>query len=232
LCQAWPTVAGISIVVIGVSVDLIQLLRVRAIYKANRRVTFPLYLFFGGVFLAAIIAIAMGSSNPNSTVPAQTMYVIGCVDNHNNAAALAGWIAEMALGGVFFLLTVLKLHPYLWRRRMHTPFLTAVVEGGLVFYIVIFAVEMLNTIFVQLMSASSRMNLLNITEPWAIAVYGIAGPRLVLHLRGVMTSFVDVDDVTPVRAAGETELVASQANRHAKSSTRTISTATTGSFTV
>jgi len=226
LCQTWPIVSGIIMVIVGVSVDLIQLLRVRAIYNANRKVTIPLYLFFAGVLLAAIIVIVTGNSN---SLPDKTVYVLGCVDNHSSTATLAAWIAEMALGGVFFFLTVWKLHPYFGKRTVRTPFLTAVVEGGVLFYIVIFVAEILNTIFVQTMSDSSRLNLVNITEPWAIAVYGIAGPRLILHLRGAMTNFADLSDARPVHRTGETALVATQAHRRVEFTTPTATTATSGS---
>jgi len=198
-------------VIIGVSVDLIQLLRVRAIFKSNRKVTFPLYLFFAGVFLAAIVVIA--TRNSNSDTIEKTVYVIGCFDNSDNTSTLAAWIAEMALGGVFFFLTIWKLYPYLWRKNMHTPFLTAIVQGGVLFYAIIFAAELFNTIFAQLMSEASRPNLMDIGDPWALAVYGIAGPRLVLHLRGVMTNFVDLDDATQVvRLTEERALVAARSD--------------------
>jgi len=202
-------------VIIGVSVDLIQLLRVRAIFKSNRRVTFPLYIFFAGVFLAAIVVIATRNSSSNTTQ--KTVYVLGCFDNSDNTSTLAEWLAEMALGGMFFFLTIWKLYPYLWRKSMHTPFLTAIVQGGALFYDIIFAVELLNTVLTQLMSEASRPNLLNIAGPWALAVYGIAGPRLVLHLRGVMTSFVDLDDTTQVvRLTEERGLVAPRSDLHSK----------------
>ncbi|KZO94434.1 hypothetical protein CALVIDRAFT_599829 [Calocera viscosa TUFC12733] len=199
-CRTWSIMSGIGLLITGVSVDLIQLLRIRAVYSVRRYVTIPLYLMFAGVFLAALLVVVV--SQQDTTVIPNTAFEIGCLDNPDNTGTLVAWIGEMCLGAVFFALTLAKLHPYLRGGQMSA--LTAIVQGGVIYYAVIFAVELINVMFLQLVAKGSRPNLAGITQPWTLAVYGIAGPRLVLHLKGVISPApVEWQDTAVKNGAGE-----------------------------
>ncbi|KZO90769.1 hypothetical protein CALVIDRAFT_568744 [Calocera viscosa TUFC12733] len=150
----------------------------------------------------AIIIIC--TSPPASQVQPKSIFVVGCTNNASSTGTLAAWIAEMALGGIFLILTVVKLYPQLRSRFGHTHLASTILQGGVAFYAVIFVTELANMIYLQLMAKSPRQNLLNMTLPWALAVYGIAGPRLVLHLRGVMTQSMDVEESDNI--AGEMDM--------------------------
>ncbi|KZT51656.1 hypothetical protein CALCODRAFT_521235 [Calocera cornea HHB12733] len=233
-----------ALLITGVSVDLIQLLRIRAVYSARRYVTIPLYLLFAGEpsdsehpsfapltstyrtgrclprtppFLqrystpvpranpaqAAILVVVVNQqASATSTFP-NTAFSIGCLENPDGSGTLVAWIGEMCLGAIFFALTLAKLHPYLRPGGGQASALTAMVQGGVLYYAVIFAVELVNVLFLQLVSRSARPELAGITQPWTLAVYGIAGPRLVLHLKGVMSPPSEGDK--PTVGAGRDE---------------------------
>ncbi|KZO90768.1 hypothetical protein CALVIDRAFT_602662 [Calocera viscosa TUFC12733] len=204
VCHAWPSVSGAGMIVAGVSVDLLQMLRVRAIFHAQKKVTIPLYVFFSGVLLVAIIIIC--TKPPASEIQPKSIFVVGCSNNGGGTPTLVAWIAEMALGGIFLILTVVKLYPQLRSRFGHTHLASTILQGGVAFYAVIFVTELANMIYLQLMAKSPRQNLLNITLPWTLAVYGIAGPRLVLHLRGVMTQSMDVEESDNLNIPGQIDM--------------------------
>ncbi|KZT51657.1 hypothetical protein CALCODRAFT_123708 [Calocera cornea HHB12733] len=164
VCRSWPSIAGAAIIVAGVSVDLIQILRVRAVFLRNRRVTIPLYLFFAGIFLTAVVIIRT-SPPASKVVQPKTKFVVGCTNNAKSIETVAAWVAELVLGGVFLLLTVARLYPQLKGRAAHTDLAATIVQGGVIFSTVIFVTELFNTVYLQVMANSDRQNLLNITLP-------------------------------------------------------------------
>jgi len=149
----------------------------------------PLYFLFAGVIIGAIVVALLTSSR--TVVGSPPLGVDGCSPQLGNpwvGAAIPVWVFQMTLGGCFFLLTVLKLHPYLRGGGLPTPFLTTFVRDGTLAYASIFVVELLDVIFVQVATKANRLNLIPTPAQWLIAVYGIAAPRLILNLRGVASS--------------------------------------------
>jgi len=60
------------------------------------------------------------------------------------------------------------------------------VRDGIIFFVAIFAAELANAIFAQVATVP-RPGLTGISPQYLLAVYGIAAPRLILHLRGIVS---------------------------------------------
>jgi len=154
--------------VVGLSVDLIQILRVRALYNCSRKVTIPMYLLFSAAVILAIALTAVVTST--ASVTPKPTHVAGCLTDTSNTAATAAWVAQLLLGGLaaylefrpvlnvsrlwsFFTFTLAKLHPYLSGGPGHAPVLTAFVQDGTIFFAVIFLAELFNAIYAQVMTS-------------------------------------------------------------------------------
>jgi len=136
----------------------------------------------------------------------------GCLVQADDRYMLVAWVPGFVLGGTFFLLTLVKLHPYLRAGPVETPLLTAFVRDGAAFFDDIFCSELFSAIVPPIIIAVNRPALQGIYNPWLIGVYAIAAPRLVLHLRGVVsrpastTAHTTTQTVASSNESGDIEL--------------------------
>ncbi|KZO90777.1 hypothetical protein CALVIDRAFT_602670 [Calocera viscosa TUFC12733] len=138
---------------LAICINLIQILRVRALFQGNRLVLIPLwFLFFANTAVSVSLSIAVVSTT--NLMAAPTFITLdGCLTVVNHAQLMLGpYISSTVYSGVFFLVTLAKLHPYLDAASSKAPLLTVFVRDGTIFFSIIFVVELVSVIWGQVIT--------------------------------------------------------------------------------
>ncbi|EJT99511.1 hypothetical protein DACRYDRAFT_109614 [Dacryopinax primogenitus] len=169
-------------------------------------VLIPLWCLFGAnTTISITLSIDVVSSTTLTSAP-PFVTIDGCLSSVSRTQLMLGsYISSTLFSGTAFVLTLAKLYPY-WRMKSGAaPVATVFVRDGTVFFVIIFVVEVVSLIWGQIITPI-RPSLQDLVNVLRMAVYSISGPRLILHLRGVVSqpsyateSRTEVTEVTEER---------------------------------
>jgi len=209
-CTAWSWFIGFSgAVFFTTTVNLIFLLRLRALYHRNRKAVIFLTLLYVVEFITEVtITIITIKDVHMSPIPAG-LPLTGCYSSSPGHLTLVSWIPCLAVACVFFAFTLyqfflalqdeenkLAFASFRHRKRM-APVISLFVRDGAIFFALIFAVMLINTVCNVVGGVLTTAGI-----PWLMAGYSIAGSRLVLNIRGSLSHNRDglISTVTRIEA--------------------------------
>ncbi|KAF8517001.1 hypothetical protein JB92DRAFT_2210835 [Gautieria morchelliformis] len=176
------------------TVNLILLLRIHALYGRNKTVLIVLLTLYCGEFVTEVIITALTVRQIHFIPIPPNVPLLGCLSaDHPPGLTLIAWVPCLTIACVFFLMTLYKFYTFLRQEfssdsgvrfprkgRSLAPVTSLFLRDGALFFAMMFAVILLNTLFNVIAKSGP---LLAVGSPWVMATYSLAGPRLILNLR-------------------------------------------------
>ncbi|CAL1708310.1 unnamed protein product [Somion occarium] len=191
-CQQWIIVEGISAVLLELAVEVLLVLRIQAMYSGH---TALIRMIVGLLVVQVIVmAVTLGISMP------KIMTTENCINTEIPVEMVAYSIASIVYEAFLFTLAVVKL----WSARKdgfeRTTLLKVLVRDNMWTFAAILVVMIGNTILFTIAPAT----LAALGFPWALAIFGALGPRLMLnvrreHHRRSFTSYADISSLAFVQ---------------------------------
>jgi len=221
-CSAWSWFVSFSAVIFfTTTVNLIFLLRLRALYYRNRKVVIFLTVLSVAEFITAIPVTVITVKDVHMTPIPAGLPLTGCYGSSPSHLALVSWIPCLVVACIFFAFTLYQFtlvlqgeenrlaFASLRRTKRMAPVVSLFVRDGAVFFALIFAVVLINTVFNAVGDGLTTAGL-----PWLMAGYSIAGSRLILSIRGSLSHNRDglistmswIVDVGPLDTRGQHNL--------------------------
>ncbi|OBZ73548.1 hypothetical protein A0H81_06540 [Grifola frondosa] len=160
-----------SAFVLELVVEMILILRIYAIYAAENRV---LRIMLAGFAIQIVVtSISLGISIPKIMTGVQCIATVLPVE-----MVIYSTVSVVYETFLFVLMMVKMIHnaKYGWS---DTALMAVLVRDGAGAFLAIFLAMILNTLLFTLAPAS----LVTVGFPWLIAIFGSAGPRLIMNLR-------------------------------------------------
>jgi len=186
-CQGWVILEAISAVLLEAAVEIMLILRIYAMYTANRNVlrfTIP-------PFLAQIVIMIVGLSISLPRITAAPT----CITADFPTPIIAYSISSIVFEALLFGLAVYKYWTEETAGLGRISLLQILFRDSLWTFLLIFVANFANTLFFTLAPAT----LAALGFPWLLAVFGAVGPRLVLNVRRLHarnTSHRSMDSIT------------------------------------
>jgi len=207
-CSSWSWFIGFSgAVFFTTTVNFIFLLRLRALYHRNRKALIFLTILYVAEFFTEVTVTVITIKNVHMKPIPAGLPLTGCYSSNPSRLTLVSWIPCLAVACIFFAFTLYqfilalqdeenKLAFASFRHREHVrPVVSLFVRDGAIFFALIFAVMLINTVFNVIGGVLGAAGI-----PWLMAGYSIAGSRLVLNIRGILSHNRDglISNVTRV----------------------------------
>ncbi|GJE87391.1 hypothetical protein PsYK624_034740 [Phanerochaete sordida] len=207
-CKGPVIIEGTSAVLLVIVVEIILILRIYAMYTANRRLLYVLVPTF--VAQMTIMAASLGVSLPQMRDSAHCADVV-----FPPKSSRTGAIASVAFEGVLVALTLCRYFIARAEGWGRAGLMTILVRDGVWAFVLLFVANLANTLFFTIAPAT----LAALGFPWLLALLGALGPRLILnirreHKRALPDSLDDVD----VDLSGMTEYAAVGTDEHDEAS--------------
>ncbi|EKM60021.1 uncharacterized protein PHACADRAFT_250873 [Phanerochaete carnosa HHB-10118-sp] len=193
-CKGWVIIEGTSAVLLEIAVETILILRIYAMYTANRRLLYA--LIFGLVVQVTIMVAALGASLPQLKDSPQ------CAELVFPTGIIAYSIACITFESLLLGLTLNKYFTAISEGWGGVMLLNILVRDGVWAFALLFIANVANTLFFTIAPAT----LAALGFPWLLVILGALGPRLILNIRREhsrtlsSSSFDDADMQLPMAA--------------------------------
>ncbi|GJE87387.1 hypothetical protein PsYK624_034700 [Phanerochaete sordida] len=170
-CKGWVIIEGTSAVLLEIVVEIILILRIYAMYTANRRLLYVLVPAF--VAQVTIMVASLGVSLP------QVRDSPHCAEVVFPTEIIAYSISSVAFEGILVALTLCKYFIARAEGWGRAGLMTILVRDGVWAFVLLFVANLANTLFFTIAPAT----LAALGFPWLLAILGALGPRLILNIR-------------------------------------------------
>lgn len=172
-CRQWIVFEGVSALILELSVEIMLILRLYALYTGNKPIARLMVILFAteGIVMLTMLGIS---------IP-RIMTSAGCVEADIPVELVAYSITSILFETFLFTLTIRR---YLQARKAgwgNIDLLAVLFRDGAWAFAVIFAVMVINTVLFAL----GPRTLAALGFPWLLAILGVVGPRLMLNVREI-----------------------------------------------
>ncbi|KAF8517004.1 hypothetical protein JB92DRAFT_2908310 [Gautieria morchelliformis] len=161
LCAAWGWFDAFSgVVFFTTTVNFILLLRIHALYGRNKTVLIFLLTIYCGEFVTEVIGVALTIRQIHFIPIPPNVPLLGCLSaDHPPRLTLISWVPCLVVACVFFFMTLYKFYTFIreefsdsgvifpWEGRSLAPVTSLLLRDGALFFAMMFAVILLNTLF-------------------------------------------------------------------------------------
>jgi hypothetical protein len=190
-CSVWSWFVGFSgAVFFTTTVNLILLLRLRALYHRSPKVVIFLTALYIIEFLTEVAVTVLTLKDVHMSPKPPGLPLTGCYSSKPPRLTLISWIPCLVIACIFFAFTLYQFFRVLQDENYRVgfsvlrnskrlgPVMSLFVRDGAVFFGLIFAVILINTVFNVVGGVLTSAG-----SPWLMAAYSIAGSRLILNIR-------------------------------------------------
>lgn len=210
-CKGWVIIEGTSAVLLEIVVEIILILRIYAMYTANRRLLYVLIPAFAVQVIIMVVTLAV-------SLP-EVMDSLHCGEVVFPVKIIAYSIASIAFEGFLVMLTLYKYCIARAEGWGRAGLMTVLVRDGVWAFALLFVVNLANTLFFTIAPAT----LAALGFPWLLAILGALvrppvpapaslsradgphpqGPRLVLNIRREYRRTIDAHSDVQLSPATE-----------------------------
>ncbi|OBZ76659.1 hypothetical protein A0H81_03308 [Grifola frondosa] len=170
-CRAWLSYQAAVMEVVILSVEIVLITRVYALYNCNKIMLTAISTLFVLEVTAMITALCL-------SVPKMT-FTPECLVSGAPALFMACWISSLAFETILFALTLVKFFRHARHCIGKRSLMNVFMRDGTWAFALIFVAMLLNTLMYQL----NHSPLAGICFNWAMSVMSFAGSHLILNLR-------------------------------------------------
>jgi hypothetical protein len=175
-CRKWVLLQSISSQILMIGVQIILILRVRALYNTNKILCRLLPIFFFSEMLTMTVLLSLKADG--------IRYGPQCVIIHFPPAAVGFFLPPILLDTLLFLLTMAKFYQSLRDGWGQVPVITRFMTDGIWAFALPFLILVVNTFCITLLDGA----LTSVACSWVIAIPGFAGYRLILNMSHLLRS--------------------------------------------
>ncbi|TDL18509.1 hypothetical protein BD410DRAFT_497259 [Rickenella mellea] len=183
VCAGWAYFEGITGQMLVMGVELLLMLRVWALYKRDRRVLCLLVAIYLAEVTANTVILGMSLPGIKSVPPLHGLFppdfpLSGCLPTTVPKFFFSYWIPTLIFESILFILMCINFVRLAWENQP-MPLLTLFFRDGTLYYAVIFAALLIQTLLYELVNSA----LAQVAIGWQLTMFSIMGSRLVLNLR-------------------------------------------------
>ncbi|CAL1706653.1 unnamed protein product [Somion occarium] len=198
-------------VVFTTTINVIFILRIHALYGQSRKVLISLVLLVLAEFVLEMYTDISFVLHSQITQPIPGMPWMVCLAVATQDViikTLAAWIPNLLVTWIFFVMTLYKFAMLVRRNeyrslKQSTSLMHVFVKDGTIYFFLTFCIVLICTVFVMVESLQAESGGPII---WLMAIYSLAGSRLILNLRSAaedqkLSFGVSESEVSAMRAA-------------------------------